>query len=1052
MVTMSTGPVLLCLFCVFTLVSAQEGCVSSGSLVGAVLGSVVATLVVLAIAYFLWKFYWRGRRGKHLVLVTDPEKGGDYAFDNPGFKEGTPIGRTAAKEENKLLKWQNWAPLAGLSGPGGKPRALDDSYVGQPLVNVVPLRSHDFTGLGFNICGNMRDGIFVKDVLHRGPASESGRIAPGDRIESIRISLRHMVFEDALTILSYASPYEVQLEVESPTSQSSSRPATLLREKRGAPPTQADRICHPFYRSHSITDLMKITKSSPSKWANESSVADLSNGDMTKPAIIETSPIEKMQKVGVRVLPPTANSETLKIEAEKSQNARNSYIESGQVLSKKSPSNTLIKTEKLTSDSSTKTTKSPVTPSKPSISHDFDEIDLTDSGHDDKMSQDGNSRKNTPSPGLKETNVKSLLVKGYNNLKEKFHHAGLKLEKDNEDELKPKHNDALPEDNLSVSAKNDKAINIEKQDKNANAESNQTHDVPEEVQKAGMAARSNRKSMTEEGKNWERLSVIDVQKLEIERNRKDSVSGDSSNGGETSSQKKSKRKAPPPPQIKPEDETEPVKPAPEIDEPDNKDSLSEKNNSLDSVDSDSEAGDKSGTTIELNSSHITVHHAPDSETSRKAASLGDLSRIGNDQPIIVLERAVSLDLADGTPGGSKKRKAPLPPQEEFSDDSGLAYSKEARIDSTVQTRLKHSSDFGRLEDAVKLNDHLSDDDTDPGASGLSTPEPPLQTMISSTPMKNEFFMPSLSDSTYQNDNTNTTINKSSPSPPLSPGSSIGGVHISRCSWDLSVPETTNERFITAMNGNNTEDEDDTPPELPTSPIPTYVTEIQVVTANKDGLEGLVENGKTEIRDDVFPKNIPEMSSFMSNNSHKPFSTFNSDPFSVSTRKTHVNIISSNQSDDMNSLPSLSNMSDTLTSEVNRVSLSQPNSLDPILPGDFTMNIKEFRPSGTMMFSSENMSDEQILAMKSSPEPILIDTSPRQTQLPKPVRTNISVTSIKSGGSRIPVRAVPEPTQRKAKKENYVSFSSLNVSSPNDKKHTNGSGENSITHIVLDTHK
>jgi hypothetical protein len=46
-------------------------------------------------------------------------------------------------------------------------------------VNIVALRSHDFTGLGFNICGNMRDGIFVKDVLHRGPASESGRIAPG---------------------------------------------------------------------------------------------------------------------------------------------------------------------------------------------------------------------------------------------------------------------------------------------------------------------------------------------------------------------------------------------------------------------------------------------------------------------------------------------------------------------------------------------------------------------------------------------------------------------------------------------------------------------------------------------------------------------------------------------------------------------------------------------------------------------------------------------------------------------------------------------------------
>lgn len=46
-------------------------------------------------------------------------------------------------------------------------------------VKVVSLRSHDFTGLGFNICGNMRDGIFIKDVLHRGPASESGKLNAG---------------------------------------------------------------------------------------------------------------------------------------------------------------------------------------------------------------------------------------------------------------------------------------------------------------------------------------------------------------------------------------------------------------------------------------------------------------------------------------------------------------------------------------------------------------------------------------------------------------------------------------------------------------------------------------------------------------------------------------------------------------------------------------------------------------------------------------------------------------------------------------------------------
>ena len=43
----------------------------------------------------------------------------------------------------------------------------------------VQLRGHDFTGLGFNVTGNMRDGIYVKDILNRGPAFESGKIAQG---------------------------------------------------------------------------------------------------------------------------------------------------------------------------------------------------------------------------------------------------------------------------------------------------------------------------------------------------------------------------------------------------------------------------------------------------------------------------------------------------------------------------------------------------------------------------------------------------------------------------------------------------------------------------------------------------------------------------------------------------------------------------------------------------------------------------------------------------------------------------------------------------------
>lgn len=43
----------------------------------------------------------------------------------------------------------------------------------------VELTGHDFTGLGFNICGNMRDGIFIKDILARGPANESGKVKSG---------------------------------------------------------------------------------------------------------------------------------------------------------------------------------------------------------------------------------------------------------------------------------------------------------------------------------------------------------------------------------------------------------------------------------------------------------------------------------------------------------------------------------------------------------------------------------------------------------------------------------------------------------------------------------------------------------------------------------------------------------------------------------------------------------------------------------------------------------------------------------------------------------
>nr|CAD7456972.1 unnamed protein product [Timema tahoe] len=81
--------------------------------------------------------------GKHLVLVTDPEGGkDDYAFDNPCFRDGTPIGRSPAeKDANKMdpkTRWSSWSPLGVIAGArGDKRKTLDDSFLA-----IDPLRAN----------------------------------------------------------------------------------------------------------------------------------------------------------------------------------------------------------------------------------------------------------------------------------------------------------------------------------------------------------------------------------------------------------------------------------------------------------------------------------------------------------------------------------------------------------------------------------------------------------------------------------------------------------------------------------------------------------------------------------------------------------------------------------------------------------------------------------------------------------------------------------------------------------------------------------------------
>ncbi|CAG2114049.1 unnamed protein product, partial [Medioppia subpectinata] len=140
--------------------------------------------------------------------------------------------------------------------------SFDDTYIKKKAERLeVELIGHDFTGLGFNLCGNMRDGIFVKDVLNRGPANESGIVKTGDKIISVCVSFESMVFEDAVAILSYASPYNVKIELEKgshyPTVE---RNANFLNINKNLTTNTDKPLLHPLYRSHSVDDLTQITK------------------------------------------------------------------------------------------------------------------------------------------------------------------------------------------------------------------------------------------------------------------------------------------------------------------------------------------------------------------------------------------------------------------------------------------------------------------------------------------------------------------------------------------------------------------------------------------------------------------------------------------------------------------------------------------------------------------------------------------------------------------------------------------------------------------------
>ncbi|KFB44786.1 AGAP011205-PA-like protein [Anopheles sinensis] len=197
-------------------------------------------------------------------MPEDPEATakGEYAFDNPAFKTTEGGGGGAAGNSgagNASAPNKTGSPLdpswTSKQNTIEKRKTVDDSYVTASTPRLVALRGSDFTGLGVEVYGGLKEGIFVKKVMPQGPAA--GLVNTGDRITSITIDFRHIVQEDAMTILSYASPYNVQLELVSGT-------------KPIVPQTQSPKpghqsLTHPLYRSSSQSDLNTIERNSRKK-------------------------------------------------------------------------------------------------------------------------------------------------------------------------------------------------------------------------------------------------------------------------------------------------------------------------------------------------------------------------------------------------------------------------------------------------------------------------------------------------------------------------------------------------------------------------------------------------------------------------------------------------------------------------------------------------------------------------------------------------------------------------------------------------------------------
>lgn len=462
----------------------------------------------------------------------------------------------------------------------------------------------------------------------------------------MKISFRNMVYEDALTILSYASPYDVELEVES--GGTGSKPTTLLKKSVGPSST---RICHPLYRSQSIPELTQAHKSvakrlfiadpNESVGSNHSTMNSTLKSPKSTPGSGQSlerrhdeTTRNNHHKFGIKVL-PALDGTVHRIE---NQNEHNTNLERRH--SRKMDAEKLL------------------------------------------ASSNGQSATASDEP---------LEVNG----ERKLCNEGFQQRADQPDGV--------------VSARIT-VVSDNKAGKRSAADAGGgiiPSEVPTEVHNAAMAARRNRKSSSEP-LNAQKISGSSTDSdgaRSPQKNKRKAPAPPRSNISETPP----KRDAIDDTIDSIADYTESlcdyVSKARENTDArrhrlENQSSMNRRNSESDT---DNEM-QNSFTTIELNPADITIHRTPvpeanddddDDDMYRKAASLGDLSKYEN-RTATTLERAQSLDMSADT--GAKKRKAPLPPED--INESTEDLTKLDQIDSFDRRKLKKSNEWGTLEDVI----------------------------------------------------------------------------------------------------------------------------------------------------------------------------------------------------------------------------------------------------------------------------------------------------------------------------------------------------------------